>query len=522
MDSRRLGCLTGSGLASLLITLFLLAGVAFASGGQMFSAGSLNAAQGTLLGNVTSHSEIAECGACHAAPWSGDRMADRCMNCHVNIPSQLADPASIHGALYQSNPAFNCRACHPEHRGKSADLTDTKDIDFPHDAMGYFMTGHHAKSDGSEFACVDCHPTDLGTFEPAVCLECHNQIDPAYTKAHMLSFGEDCIACHDGADRYGSEFTHAAFKFQLNGKHESVSCTKCHLDARSVADLQSTPQECRECHDDEHQARFGTNCADCHTVEGWSPAKFNHDLADFQLTGSHLEAACENCHPSRPYRGTPKECISCHQDKDEHEGRFGTDCAICHNTSTWEEVNVDHNIFAFPLTGKHIDVDCEKCHTDANIKETPSDCYSCHKQIDAHKGDYGIACELCHNTSDWKDAKFDHSGFPLTLGHKGVACLNCHSKGVFDGLSTACVSCHGDPGYHAGLFGTTCDQCHTTRNWSASYNGPHPGISDEGGSGVNHGGASCSDCHTSTLHTATCGNCHDGNEGGEGGGGDDD
>ncbi len=53
-----------------------------------------------------------------------------------------------------------------------------------------------------------------------------------------------------------------------------------------------------------------------------------------------------------------------------------------------------------------------------------------------------------------------------------------------------------------------------------------PAIADEGGSGVNHGGASCRDCHTQTLSSATCLACHDSNnpddEGGGDGGGDDD
>jgi hypothetical protein len=67
------------------------------------------------------------------------------------------------------------------------------------------------------------------------------------------------------------------------------------------------------------------------------------------------------------------------------------------------------------------------------------------------------------------------------------------------------------------MFGTNCASCHSANNWSARYTGSHPGISNEGGSGVNHGGKGCRSCHTSTLHSATCGNCHNGNENGEGG-----
>jgi hypothetical protein len=115
------------------------------------------------------------------------------------------------------------------------------------------------------------------------------------------------------------------------------------------------------------------------------------------------------------------------------------------------------------------------------------------------------------------------SNFPLTGRHVDVPCENCHVTGQLAGLSTSCVSCHSDPVFHANMFGLDCAACHSTENWFARYNGPHPGIADEGGRGVNHGGASCRDCHTQTLHAATCTACHSSNnpDGRGGGGGDD-
>ena len=67
MRNARLGCFTGSGIIATLITLFAIAGVAFASGSLMFSAGDLNAQAGKLLGGVNSHAEITECSDCHTA-----------------------------------------------------------------------------------------------------------------------------------------------------------------------------------------------------------------------------------------------------------------------------------------------------------------------------------------------------------------------------------------------------------------------------------------------------------------------
>ena len=108
----------------------------------------------------------------------------------------------------------------------------------------------------------------------------------------------------------------------------------------------------------------------------------------------------------------------------------------------------------------------------------------------------------------------------MTGAHVNQACTRCHVNGQYSGLSSACVSCHAEPAYHAGIFGTNCAGCHGTSNWSATYTGQHPSIADEGGSGVNHGHTSCRTCHTTSFSSATCTACHDGNEGGEGGGDD--
>ena len=165
----------------------------------------------------------------------------------------------------------------------------------------------------------------------------------------------------------------------------------------------------------------------------------------------------------------------------------------------------------------------KSCHRNNVFLGTPKDCYSCHQQADAHNGQFGTDCSACHNPSSWDNTDFDHNRtkFPLTNGHAGVACERCHSNGQFAGLATTCSTCHADPAFHAGMFGLDCASCHTVENWAAKYNGPHPGIADEGGSGVNHGGGTCRSCHTQTLREATCTQCHEGNPEGGGEGGDD-
>jgi hypothetical protein len=372
---------------------------------------------------------------------------------------------SLHGTILHDNPQLGCRHCHPEHRGADAKLTELHDAAFPHEVVGFSLNSHQLTAAREPFTCHDCHANDISTFDRNTCDTCHRQMDISFATAHTLSFGAACLDCHDGVDRFDERFEHNIFHFQLRGKHVGLTCDQCHYTARALGDFQLTPQDCYSCHqkDEPHEGRFGVSCADCHTEEGWLPAKFDHNLAAFTLEGEHQEVACESCHINKVFLGTPTDCFSCHQQDDEHNGLYGTDCSACHNPSNWEDADFDHN----------------------------------------------------------------RSNFPLTGGHVGVACERCHSSGQFSGLSPACASCHSDPAFHTGLFGLNCAACHTVENWSAKYRGPHPGIADEGGRDVNHGGASCRDCHTETLHSATCLACHDSNNpdddgGGGHGGGDDD
>ncbi len=235
---------------------------------------------------------------------------------------------------------------------------------------------------------------------------------------------------------------------------------QCHIDVRQLADFSSAPQDCYFCHrtDDPHESRFGADCSACHTVAGWTPATFDHNLAAFRLEGKHAGVACEDCHQSGAYRDTPNTCYACHQQDDEHDGQFGIDCAACHTPNDWEEVTFDHNLSRFPLDGAHINTACESCHT----------------------------------------------------------------SGQFAGLSTQCVACHADPDFHIGAFNTNCAECHSTTSWiPANFNLSHPEPRvDEEGTGVNHGYTTCRTCHPATVRSYTCLECHSDNQGGEGGEGD--
>jgi len=57
MRGNKLGCFTFSGILAALVTGLVIAGVAYARGGLIYSPGPLNAQAGPALGGVTSHAQ---------------------------------------------------------------------------------------------------------------------------------------------------------------------------------------------------------------------------------------------------------------------------------------------------------------------------------------------------------------------------------------------------------------------------------------------------------------------------------
>jgi hypothetical protein len=413
MKDNRLGCLTGTGFLAALITLFVIVGAAFASGGHMFSSGDLNDQVGELIGGVNSHAQISECKACHSAPWERETMADRCVACHTDVAVQMFDVAKLHGAITNKSPNLACRDCHPEHRGASAPLTELGRNVFPHEALGYSLNGHQRNVDGKPFECSDCHGDDITTFASDSCQTCHSQIDIVFAQVHVLSFGTDCLNCHDGIDTYGKDFDHNKFSFQITGKHVGLDCSRCHLNARSIGDMQAALQDCYSCHhqDDPHEGAYGAECHACHSAEGWRPANFDHNLSAFKLDGAHAQVACESCHKSNIFKSTPSTCVSCHVEPVAHFGKFGTDCAACHTTTAWMPASYN-GPHTFPMDHEGANNQCSTCHPNSLTTYT---CYGCHEhnpgEIAQEHREEGIFnfenCVECHASGRKEEGKKD-------------------------------------------------------------------------------------------------------------------
>jgi len=442
MKSARLGCFTASGLFVALATALIILATTFLRGGAMFSPGALNDQAGAqAIGGVFSHAETeGRCRACHSAIWERETMSDRCLACHTEL---LRDSRNFHAAMLAQAAQLNCMQCHTDHRGVQASLTWMEVENFPHgDAAGYSLQGHQMTTSGQVFACADCHGQEIGQFDPAACQGCHQQIDAVYSESHLAAFGSACLECHDGVDSYGKAFDHNT-KFALLGRHAETTCQGCHLEARTIADLQAAPTGCFDCHapDDAHQGQFGEDCAACHSPEDWESVTFDHSQSAFPLEGRHAAIECDDCHTNNVFQGTPQTCAACHAGDDAHQGQFGEDCAACHTPENWEDASFDHALSAFPLTGAHTQVECAQCHVNNVFKGTPTRCEGCHADPGFHLGLFGVNCAACHNNDGWSPASFNNPHrFPIDHGESGASqCKTCHPSAL---TAYTCYGCH--------------------------------------------------------------------------------
>ena len=293
---------------------------------------------------------------------------------------------------------------------------------------------------------------------------------------------------------------------------------------------------CLDCHEDvaadvDGEAGFhgksddvaGGQCASCHTdhegrnadILGLDEASFDHELTDFELLGKHLDTECGSCHePAAKRRDAPGSCIDCHREDEPHEGNLGAECGDCHNPRGWADTMFDHDSTGFALLGKHRDAACLDCHEDQTHQNTPTTCFGCHADDDAHDGRSGQQCENCHNPSDWQDTSFNHARdteFPLDGRHAELSCNDCHSEDPFDDvMDMACVACHLEDDNHDGHNGTDCANCHVTEAWSDIVfdHNAHTDFALHG----THTTTACNDCHVDPIFETSpdneCSGCH--------------
>jgi hypothetical protein len=533
------------------------------------------------------------CADCHGGWFSN--LTDSCLECHEPIDHQLEQGQGLHGRLGEQ--AERCALCHSEHHGEGFAIVGRQSFaragvpeveQFDHRLVGFAMEGRHL-----ELSCAECH----ANADVAVLPE---------GQFRYLGLRQDCASCHDdphdGGLRLDCRECHVQQGFELHrslgherhlpltGGHDGLDCRQCHgADGphaleEVVGEQRGPPaRECLDCHASPHGTTFaaaeaerlgqtlGAGCVGCHGAEhldfaqalrSLSPAQ--HAASGFALELPHADLECAACHDAQlgtfaarhPGRG-PEQCVACHSDP--HGGQFdpgpgtGPSCTECHARTHFapHEFSVErHARTALPLTGRHLETDCQACHLvpaegePRRFAGTAARCDQCHD--DAHGGFFAPVlstleavthgdCARCHDPEGFaaRDPRlFDHgrfTGFALAGAHGEERCETCHPAvhgdgaperrlgraadhfgelgGPFlegHGADRACALCHADP-HRGGFDGEPlprvyagregCARCHgevSFRSFERPFDhGLWTGFPLEGA----HAEPACSACH---------------------------
>ncbi len=356
-----------------------------------------------------------ECTACHnetswkVSTFDHNQTRYPLLGKHATLACEKCHPATQKS---KKIPHATCRDCHrtDPHKGKY-----TKDCSACHEVAGfqkfrftledhettrYPLTGKHRV-----VICIKCHLMRDGSnrtrYKPLgmACNDCHKDI-------HLGQFTKKCDICHrtDGFTREFITFQHDKDStYPLLGQHAKVTCEKCHVKKKltfpaayaEAVLYKPIATTCVSCHADFHQGQLGTTCETCHNVNSFKTVSgFDHEKTQYSLKGFHEKVECRLCHP--------RESISTANGQIVETIRFkplGKTCMDCHR-------NYNHANTAFPLTGKHLTLECQQCHTSSTPhtrttrtrKQGAFECRFCHRS--PHPGNQP-QCADCHTTENW-------------------------------------------------------------------------------------------------------------------------
>ncbi len=333
----------------------------------------------------------------------GSHSSVACFECHdegLRVEQIFQDKKGIseqacvncHDDVHKGKFGQDCVRCHNE----NSFLELNASMDFDHSLTDFPLEGLHQSVD-----CKSCHEDNyLDAIAFNECNSCHEDYHQGEFKS-VEGLNPDCNNCH--TLYYDFTFTsfgpdeHLETDFPLEGSHLATPCFECHLSEEDWR-FRDIAQQCVDCHIDIHEGLIDQkyyeeqNCTACHNTDLWSNISFDHDQTSWSLENSHVDLDCRACHFEeqidgfvQKFTGLETSCYLCHENI--HGKQFEldgiTDCSRCHSTMGWNIEFFDHTQTAFPLEGRHAEIDCNACHDKQKeniviFKIDRFECIDCH------------------------------------------------------------------------------------------------------------------------------------------------
>lgn len=213
-------------------------------------------------------------------------------------------------------------------------------------------------------------------------------VRPGPLSSRHAYLGDRCTSCHEP-----------------NVGVTVAKCTTCHANAERLLGRQPTVfhasvQECATCHV-EHRGTsirpLRMDHVELARIAARTLARASRSDAESATTLKSLETWFHARSPDWLDANATREalnCAGCHDRRDPHFKRFGSDCAQCHDLDSWAVAGYKH-----PSSGSK---ECVQCH-----QPPPShfmEHFSMISQKFAGKEHARVdQCFECHNTTSWND-----------------------------------------------------------------------------------------------------------------------
>ena len=258
-------------------------------------------------------------------------------------------------------------------------------------------------------------------------------------------------------------------------------------------------------------------------------ADFDHNATGFILNAQHQTVRCETCHIKGIFKGTPKDCASCHGWNNprssivmptNHIPTASANCDVCHTAMTARFVDATLVFSHAVVAGQP----CQSCHNSnnpiPNVKANPTDathlavlknntsCAQCHSTVQFagpkipgnHIPTAAVPCATCHVNSDYRvmpSIATIHANAPSSSSN----CAQCHSSAnaARYAMPSMVPPLVGPPAGHIDQGSSSCEACHVGVNSSLQL--PVQDTSRFTNSAYDHAGKTriCSDCHAGTA-----------------------